>query len=339
MKIDFVLTWVDDSDNEWLKEKNYYSNKINNNLTEEHGGNIRFRDWGLLKYWFRGVEKFAPWVNKIHFVTYGHLPKWLNTDHPKLNIVKHEDFIDNEYLPTFNSGTIELFLHKIPNLEDMFVYFNDDTFIIDTITPEMMFKNNLPVDEGIFGNVFLPDPNSTYEYGYLYMTGVINSYFNFKDTIVKNKEKYINKSYGDQLFNNEYFIRKSLFPGLYNHHLPQNFLKSTFEEMWETCESVLKDSAIEKFRTNKLISQYFVRFWQVMNGNFYPELYRKMGRSFGNPEKELVEIVNFLKNRERKFIVINDSIYIKNINKIIKKINNEFQILFPIKSSFEKEEY
>ena len=28
-----------------------------------------------LKYWFRGVEKFAPWVNKIYFITYGHAAK------------------------------------------------------------------------------------------------------------------------------------------------------------------------------------------------------------------------------------------------------------------------
>ena len=26
----------------------------------------RFRDCGLLKFWFRGVEKFAPWLRKIH---------------------------------------------------------------------------------------------------------------------------------------------------------------------------------------------------------------------------------------------------------------------------------
>ncbi|MBQ6357217.1 MAG: capsule biosynthesis protein CapK, partial [Solobacterium sp.] len=38
----------------------------------------RFKDWGLFKYWFRGVEKFAPWVNKIYFITWGHVPTWLD---------------------------------------------------------------------------------------------------------------------------------------------------------------------------------------------------------------------------------------------------------------------
>ena len=54
---------------------------------------IRYRDWDNLQFWFRGVEKFAPWVNKIHFVTYGHLPKWLNVNNKKLNIVNHKDFM------------------------------------------------------------------------------------------------------------------------------------------------------------------------------------------------------------------------------------------------------
>lgn len=28
-----------------------------------------YREWGTFKYWFRGVEKFAPWVNKVYLVT------------------------------------------------------------------------------------------------------------------------------------------------------------------------------------------------------------------------------------------------------------------------------
>src|SRR5699024_12780724 len=93
--------------------------------------NIRFRDWDNLQYWFRAVEEYAPWVNKIHFVTWGHIPNWLNTEHPKLNVVKHEDFLEKQYLPVFNSRAIEINLHKIPGLAEKFVYFNDEMFITD----------------------------------------------------------------------------------------------------------------------------------------------------------------------------------------------------------------
>ncbi len=33
-----------------------------------------------------------------------------------------------EYLPVFNSQTIETVLHRVPNLAEYFVYFNDDFF-------------------------------------------------------------------------------------------------------------------------------------------------------------------------------------------------------------------
>ena len=136
-KIDFVITWVDDSDPKWRKEFEYYSAQDRRTINTDA---CRYRDWDTLRYWFRGVEKFAPWVNKIYFVTYGHLPKWLNTDNSKLVIVKHEEFIPAEYLPTFNSFAIEFFFHKIEGLSEKFVYFNDDMFLIDSVSPERFFK-------------------------------------------------------------------------------------------------------------------------------------------------------------------------------------------------------
>lgn len=37
----------------------------------------------------------------------GHVPKWLNTAHEKIQIVKHEDFMAPAYLPTFNINSID----------------------------------------------------------------------------------------------------------------------------------------------------------------------------------------------------------------------------------------
>lgn len=126
--IDFVLIWVDDKDPKWIAEKNKYkSNDIQINVQSD--SEVRYRDWDNLKYWFRAVEKYAPWVRKVHFVTCGQKPTWLNENNPKLRLVNHSDYIDEKYLPTFSSHVIELNLHKIPGLSERFVYFNDDTFI------------------------------------------------------------------------------------------------------------------------------------------------------------------------------------------------------------------
>ncbi|MDE6836161.1 MAG: Stealth CR1 domain-containing protein, partial [Muribaculaceae bacterium] len=55
-KIDFVLIWVDDNDLVWQDSLRKYTQ-----LESGDARPVRFRDWGTLRYWFRGVEKFAPW--------------------------------------------------------------------------------------------------------------------------------------------------------------------------------------------------------------------------------------------------------------------------------------
>ena len=95
--VDIVVLWVDGADPEWLDEYSKYKGLSGDQRAS------RFRDWGNLRYWFRGVERYAPWANKIHFVTWGHLPQWLDTTCPKLHIVNHRDFIPEKYLPTFIS--------------------------------------------------------------------------------------------------------------------------------------------------------------------------------------------------------------------------------------------
>lgn len=107
------MLWVNEKDPEWQKEKNKYEQKELNEHENVDNSKIRYRDWENLKYWFRGVEKFAPWANKIHFITCGHIPEWLNINNPKLHIVKHSEYMPARALPTFNSNAIELLIHKI----------------------------------------------------------------------------------------------------------------------------------------------------------------------------------------------------------------------------------
>ena len=73
--IDFVILWVDGNDRKWLQKKAQYVPNLTADVSKE-----RYRDWDNLKYWFRGVAKYAPWVRKIHFVTDEQVPEWLNTE-------------------------------------------------------------------------------------------------------------------------------------------------------------------------------------------------------------------------------------------------------------------
>ena len=81
--IDFVVTWVDGNDEKWRLKKAKYDGSIN---TSKYSMNSEkaYREWGTFKYWFRGVEKFAPWVNKVYLVTDNQKPSWLNFNSDKL---------------------------------------------------------------------------------------------------------------------------------------------------------------------------------------------------------------------------------------------------------------
>ena len=52
------------------------------------------------------------------------VPSWV--DRSVVNVVLHKDIIPERFLPTFNSTTIEMFMHRIPGLGEEFLYFNDD---------------------------------------------------------------------------------------------------------------------------------------------------------------------------------------------------------------------
>ena len=140
-KIDFVVTWLDSTDPVWQKEYECYKDQSKGEKSA-----ARFRDMNIFMFWFRAVEKYAPWVNKVYLVTNGKFPEWINKDCPKLVLVRHEDYIPKEFLPTFNSCTIELNFHRIKGLSEHFVYFNDDMFLNRPINPDYYFKNGLPCD-------------------------------------------------------------------------------------------------------------------------------------------------------------------------------------------------
>ena len=156
MKIDFVVSWLNPADSEWLDE--FTENRMKwvekGHVVPDHSDKA-FRDLELMKYWFRGVEANATWVNRVHFITSGHLPYWLNQNHPKLSIVKHRDYIAEKYLPTFNSRVIENNMHNIAGLAEKFVLFNDDFFLINNVSETDFFKHDLPVDAAV-QNVITP---------------------------------------------------------------------------------------------------------------------------------------------------------------------------------------
>lgn len=330
-KIDFVILWVDGSDPKWLIDKNKYSN----NKTGDAVTDNRFRDWGNLKYWFRGVEKYASWVNKIYFITYGHIPNWLNTDNSKLVIVKHEDYIPNEYLPTFNSNVIELNLNKIADLSEHFVLFNDDMFIINKTSPEDFFdKNGLPLDEC--------EQNANISYGkgeqiahaQLNDIDIINRNFDKRVVMKKHFTKFINVKYGILNLRTIFLLPWYAFSGFYNPHIPISHLKSTFDEVWKKEKDMLEKTCENRFREFNDVNHWVFRYWNLCNGKFVPRSY-KFGIHY-EVSKENKEICDGIIKQKSKVICVNDSANDYDFEKAKNDVSKAFETILSEKSSFEK---
>lgn len=325
--IDFVIAWVDGSDPEWQKDRDKYRGAAG-----ESAPNL-YRDWDNLHYWFRGVEKYAPWVNKIHFVTCGHLPDWLNTDHPQLNIVKHTDYMPAAYLPTFSSHAIELNLHRIAGLAEQFVYFNDDMFITGQVQPDDFFRNGLPCDSPVM-SVLVPDvPKDPFFHYIVNALCIINHHFSRKEVLKKHWRKWFNLKYGKYLWRNLYYLPMRGFTGFYYFHLASPLLKSTLQEVWEKQPEILDATSRNKFRTLHDVSQLVFCWWQLASGKFCPRS-PNWGRFFIAGEND-AELFRAIASGKYQMICINDSVMEIDFEGEKQALNKEFDRLLPDKSKFE----
>lgn len=328
-KIDFVITWVDGSDIQWQKEKNKYSKE---HMSEESKGTVRYRDWDNLKYWFRGVEKYAPWVNKVFLVTCGQKPKWLNTDCPKLVCVKHEDYIPSQYLPTFSSHPIELNLHRIANLSERFVYFNDDCFITKPIFKKDFFKKGLPVDS-IIENVIQPSVSSIFDTILFNNIALFNRNFDKRNVIRTNALKWFSIKYGKGILNNIYMLPFKCISSFRYNHNAQPFLKSTFSEVWEKEGDYLDKVCQNKFRSREDVNQYIFRYWQFGKGTFEPGMRSSYSVLIRKDNQEFLDLIY---KQKYKLLCLNDVDNSIDFEKCKIEINRAFEYILPEKSSFEE---
>ena len=140
--IDVVFTWVDNTDEAWQKKyEQYKDSRRNINLDQFATDSARFDNHNELFYSIKAVKKYLPWVRNIYVITDNQVPSWLSKV-KGVTIVDHTDIIESQYLPTFNSHVIEAFLHRIPNLSEDFIYFNDDVFVAKELPKEHFFSAN-----------------------------------------------------------------------------------------------------------------------------------------------------------------------------------------------------
>ncbi len=339
-KVDIIVPWVDGNDEKWLACKAEYDNENVSNC-----GNCvaRFRDYDLMRYWFRGIEKNMPWINKIYFVTWGHVPDFLKVDHEKLRIVNHKDYIPGKYLPTFNSNVIELNYHRISDLSENFILFNDDIFVVDKVSREQFFsKEDLPRDMLLANNLINYDRGSYVWHMAFNDMGVINKYFEAGKNAFKHFSKWVNLCYPmHNNLENFYKMSSKRMSGFYDSHFPVPYRKSTFEEIWKLEEEYLDQVCKNRFRSPLDLNHWLARYWDLVSGNFKPiDASKFCGYyEFGEDDEILKNICRAVETKKKAVIVINDTLP-ESKNDSFEDYRNALKAAFdkalPDKCSFEK---
>uniref|UniRef100_UPI004056FFD6 Stealth CR1 domain-containing protein n=1 Tax=Agathobacter sp. TaxID=2021311 RepID=UPI004056FFD6 len=335
MKIDFVIPWVDGSDPEWRKEKAKYCM-----VSPDEEDEARFRDWDNLKYWFRGVEKYASWVNRVYFITCGQIPKWLNTECEKLVCVNHKDYIPQKYLPVFSSHPIEHNMHRIQGLSEHFVYFNDDIFLTSEVRQEDFFVGGLPCDLAVESPI---TPNRRDVFNNILINNMIllNEKFDRQDVLKKQKKKFYSLADKKGFIANLCFapLKRRDFFGFEYSHLSSPLLKSTMEKVWEEHYEWLDETCSHRFRSPDDVNQYIYRNYQYVTGMFHPHNWRKDGKAFQINDSEVnynvEETCEAIRNETYKVICVNEADVI-HFEETKEKVLRAFEEILPKKSCFEK---
>ena len=141
-RIDMVIPFVDNTDVEWRRiyveycERTGLTPQLIEINTERYQDNLK-----LINYQLNLINKHMPFINKIYLLlmTRNQAPKDLPSN---VICVYHGAFIPQKFLPTFNSTTIEMFLWRIKDLSEYFIYANDDMLPFRDLKEEDFFTKD-----------------------------------------------------------------------------------------------------------------------------------------------------------------------------------------------------
>ena len=158
--IDIVIAWVDGNDLELKKKRHKY-------LTGEDASDAvsatRFASNNEIYYNIASILKYVPFCRHIYVVADNQRPEFIDEFAAqglcavdKIRVVDHREIFRGfeEYLPTFNTRSIESMLWNIDGLSDYFIYLNDDFFFNAPAQVEDFLKAESLVIYGHWQNSF-----------------------------------------------------------------------------------------------------------------------------------------------------------------------------------------
>ena len=153
--LDIVIAWVDGAD-PILKQKRarYQSSKA---VASDAVATTRFASDDEIYYNIASILKYVPFCRHIYIVTDQQRPAFIEEfvkqgicSADKIRIVDHQDIFQGyeQFLPTFNTRSIESMIWNIEGLSDYFIYMNDDFFFNQAVTLEDFLVNETLIIHG-----------------------------------------------------------------------------------------------------------------------------------------------------------------------------------------------
>ena len=291
--MDIVITYVNGLDPVWQAE---YAKHTNTPILEK-----RFRDWGTLKYLFRGIEKNMPFIRKVHLVVSGdsQVPEWLNRN--EVNVVLHKDIIPGQLLPTFNCNPIEMHLHNIEDLDEEYLYFNDDIFPLKECKPTDFFREG----RGVLGMSY-----------HLF-------WFDMFKKICRNSDNTARRALG--LKPRMLFLRPQ--------HVCTPMLKSEIKALYAQIGDEIVGS-MTTTRSAKNLNQYLYLDYMYLKGKILNERLSKKHFSVGVVSTS--KLRSFIEQPTHKLVCVNDvQLSEERYEELRSVLLDSFERVLPNKSKFE----
>ena len=329
-KIDMVYLWCDGNDPAFKARKDECMGITHASSAENVSGTVRFFDNDELKYALRSLEKFAPWINHVYIVTDRQVPKWLNIKYDKVTIVDHSEIMPTECIPCFNSATIEQFLPFIPNLNEKFLYSNDDMFFGARVEPEDFYVGERPI-------VRLEKRSCAMK---------------LKRAIARMLGTYDKKgySYNGTILNSVDLLERDYGKGeVYSaHHNIDSYTKSTFKATLKRFEKEFKECEAFRFRSPRTLQRVIFGLDAVYSGQGVMEIInpnnivnkligvKSKAELFGYYGKEanLSQVIEHMRKYTPKVFCLQAA---DGLDFDVKRKSKQFlENMFPDKSMFEK---
>ena len=152
--IDIVIPWVDGDDPVLAARRRQYLTGKKEESLPDVAAATRFSDLGEIFWCIDSINIFAPFIRKIFIVSDGqdphledHLASRFPGGHIPVEIVDHKVIFRGyeDYLPVFNSRSIEAVIWRIPGLSEHFLLMNDDFFLAGPVNPSDFFQEGKTV--------------------------------------------------------------------------------------------------------------------------------------------------------------------------------------------------